>query len=133
MCYRFQAQQMCSHCWVETIRVVMVWCARCELKDSITSQTCLSLWGRHQRWMIIEKHVNNNQWKPWHDRANIYVSSNSLPSTQELRRHTHYGGMGEFFEKCWIITQSTPPLLIIILYYGKGAHIWEGEHNLHCL
>jgi hypothetical protein len=28
----------CSYCQVETIKVVMVWCARCESKDSITSQ-----------------------------------------------------------------------------------------------
>jgi hypothetical protein len=28
VCYGLQAQQMCSHCQVETIMVIMVWCAR---------------------------------------------------------------------------------------------------------
>jgi hypothetical protein len=80
--------------------------------------------------MTSEKHVNNDQWKPWHAHVNIQVSSNSLPSTQKPWRHTHCGGMGEVFEKCWIIARNTPPLLIIISYCGKGGQIWKGEHNL---
>ncbi len=42
---------------------------------------------------------------------------------------THYGGMEELFEKCWITTQSALPLLIIVLYYNKGGSIWKGEHD----
>jgi len=49
------------------------------------------------------------------------VSSNSLPYTHRTWRHTHYGGMGELFKKCWITTQNTPPLLVIIHYYDKGG------------
>jgi hypothetical protein len=37
---------------------------------------------------------------------------------------------GELFKKCWITTQNTPPLLIIIPYCNKGAQIWKGEHDL---
>jgi hypothetical protein len=42
VCYGFQTQQMCSHYQVEIIRVIMVWCARCKSKDSITSKARLS-------------------------------------------------------------------------------------------
>ncbi len=40
------------------------------------------------------------------------------------------GGLGELFEKCWITTQSTPPLLVIIPYCNNASRIWKGEHNL---
>jgi hypothetical protein len=33
------------------------------LKDSITSQTQLSWWGKHQRCMTNDKHVSHDQWK----------------------------------------------------------------------
>ncbi len=45
------------------IRVVTMWCTRCESKDSIASQAWLSWQGKHQRQMISEKCVRNNQWK----------------------------------------------------------------------
>jgi hypothetical protein len=61
--YGFQASKMCSHYQVETIRVVMVWCIRCELKGSITSQTPLSWQGRHPTWLISGKCVSNIWWK----------------------------------------------------------------------
>jgi len=45
-------------------------------------------------------------------------------------RLTHCGGMGKFFKKCWVTTQSTPPLWIIEPYYDKGGWIWKGKHDL---
>jgi hypothetical protein len=124
---------MCSHCRVETIGVVMVWCARCKSKYLITSQAWLSWHGRHWKQMTNKKHVNNDQWKPWHTYINIQVSSDSLLSTQRPWRHTHCGGMVELFEKCWITTRNTPPLWILVLYCDKGGWIWKDEHNLSLL
>ncbi len=80
--------------------------------------------------MASEKHISNDHWKPWHAHANIQVLSNSLPSKQRPWSHTHCGGIGELFEKCWITTQSIPPLWIIIPYCGQGVQIWKGEHDL---
>jgi len=101
--------------------IANVWCTRCKLKALIASQARLDWWGRPLKWMTGKKHVSNDQWKPWHPHSNIQVSSNSLPSTQRPWRHTHYGGMGELFEKCWFTTQSTTPLLIIIPHYSEGG------------
>jgi hypothetical protein len=36
---------------------------------------------------------------------------------------------GGTFEIFWITTQSVPPLLIIVLYCGKGGWIWKGEND----
>jgi hypothetical protein len=79
----------------------------------IRSQAWLNWWGRPLRWMTSDKHISNDQWKPWHAHMNIQVSSNSLASTKRPWRHTHCVGMGELFEKCWITTQIITPLLII--------------------
>jgi hypothetical protein len=46
--YGFQAHQMCNLCQVGIIRVAMMWCTKCKLKGSITSQTPLNWRGRPQ-------------------------------------------------------------------------------------
>ncbi len=67
---------------------------------------------------------------PWHAYVNIQMSSNSLPSTERPWKHTHCGGIGELFEKCWITTWGTSPLWMIVPYHGKGGWIWKGEYDL---
>jgi hypothetical protein len=113
--------QIGSHGVLSIPSTANVWCTRCKLKVLIASQVGLNWWGRPLKWMTGKKHVSNDQWKPWHAHSNIQVSSNSLPSTQRPWRHTHYGGMGELFEKCWLTTQSTTPLLIIIPHCSEGG------------
>jgi len=77
--------------------------------------------------MIRKKCVNNNQWKLWDDHANIHVPSNSLPSMYRPWRHTHYGGMGKPFKKCWSTTQNILPLWLIAFYCDKGGPDMEGQ------
>jgi hypothetical protein len=49
-----------------------------------------------------------------------------------FRNHAglHIGGMGAWFEKYWITTQSTNPLWTIECYCEKGWPIWKCKHNL---
>ncbi len=99
-------------------------------KDSIASQTWLSWQGRHWKWMTSEKHVSNNQWKPWHAHANIQVSSNPLPSTKRPWKYTHCGGMGERFQKCSITTWSTSPIMDNDILLRQGGLDMEGQTQL---
>jgi hypothetical protein len=57
--YGFQTQQMCNLCQVGIIRVVVMWCAKCKLKGSITSQTPLNWWGRPPKQTKKKKCTNN--------------------------------------------------------------------------
>jgi hypothetical protein len=57
ICTQISVVLQATRCQMETITVVMVWCARCKSKDSITSQAQLNWQGRHQKWMTSKKQV----------------------------------------------------------------------------